>query len=501
MAVVDLADVFGEEVLQRARNELAPPPRPDPVEWVRATLDEEPWSTQAAIMRSVHENRRTAVRACYDVGKSWLAARLAAWWIASSASRAFFVSSAPTFPQVRAILWREIGMAHRKGKLPGRVNQTEWHLAADRAHRVTPDAKAGEELVGFGRKPPARDSGVAFQGIHSGEGGVLVVLDEAAGIPPTLWDAAEGLMADEASRLLVIGNPDDPIGPFADCFKPGSAYEQFHIDAFSSPNFTGEPVAGPVARSLVSRLWVEERRAAWGEDHPLWLSRVGGEFPEVTTDTVIPLGWARAAQNRELSPASPAYLGVDVARYGTDDSAIALAQGPVVRILDVMSGQDTVKVSARAWELAVAHDAREAKVDGVGIGAGVVDMLRGQVKRGWKVHDMQAGQAAHDKERFVNARSEWWWAVRERAEAGDLDLPSEGPYAERLLAELTGPKFSYDARLRIAVESKDSMKARGLPSPDLADAVVMALAGVVAWTPGAIAPGGDTRTSPQAGLK
>ena len=499
---VPVGTQFTAVAVDHALDLLHTPPRPDPVDWVRLQLGEEAWSTQAEIMRSVAEHRRTAVRACYDVGKSWLAARAAAWWIGSTRGRAFFVSTAPTFPQVRAILWREIGIAHRKGKLPGRVTQTEWHLAADRLHRLAPDPRAGEELVGFGRKPPSADTGVAFQGIHSGEGGVLVILDEAAGVPKSLWDAAEGLMADENSRMLAIGNPDDPVGPFADCFGARSEWSTFHISAFDSPNFTEERVPEVVARSLVSRLWVEERRRAWGEDHPLWHSRVLGEFPDTATDTVVPLSWARAAQVRDIEPPErPPTIGVDVARYGSDDSALVACFGPVVTVLDVVSGMDVVNVAGRVRHHADALGANTANVDGVGIGAGVVDLLRAWDGRPTVVNDMQAGGSPRDKERFVDARSEWWWAIRERAESGDLDLPGDGPHADRLLAELTAPRYTFDARGRIKVESKDHMKDRGVPSPDLADAVIMALAPPQKWTPGPVAAGGVTQDSPVAAVR
>lgn len=483
------------ELLLAAADLIQPPPRTSPTRWVQERLDEHLWSTQSEIAESVREERRTTVKACYDVGKSFLASRLGCWWIDSTQGRAFFVTTAPTFPQVRAILWREIGIAHRKGNLPGRVTQTEYHLAPDRAHRTAPNSAAGEELVGFGRKPPAHDSGVAFQGIHSGEGGVLIIFDEAAGVPPQLWDAAEGLMADENSRMLAIGNPDDPTSKFADTFAPQSAWQQFTISAFESPNFTGEHVEPELARSLVSRLWVRERRAAWGEQHPLWKSRVEAEFPEMTTDTVLPLAWARAAQNRELDATHEPRLGVDVARYGEDDSAIAVARGSVVRLCEVISGQDTVHVSGRVRHHADAEQANEANVDGVGIGAGVVDMLRAWDGRPAIVNDMQAGQKAYDTERFVNARSEWWWGIRERAEAGDLDLPHETSDDERLLAELTAPKYTYNARGQIAVESKDSLKARGVSSPDLADAVVMALATKHEHEIEIAGVGGDAQTS------
>src|SRR4029453_13809177 len=122
----------------------------------------------------------------------------------------FVVSTAPTFSQVRAILWRELDQAHRKGGLPGQIHTTEW--------------KVDRRLIGFGRKPAdvARDSNItpstAFQGIHARY--VLVVLDEADGVPEELWTAADALITNEDSRIPAIGNPDPPTTTFARCVGP-----------------------------------------------------------------------------------------------------------------------------------------------------------------------------------------------------------------------------------------------------------------------------------------
>ena len=144
----------------RHRRSLAPP---DPVAWVERRLGEHLWSKQAEIARSVAAHLRTAVQSCHGSGKSYTAARVAAWWLDShTPGDAFVVSTAPTYSQVRAILWREIGRAHAKGHLIGRVNQSEWWI--------------GDEIVGFGRKPSDYNH-EAFQGIHAAA--VLVLIDEA----------------------------------------------------------------------------------------------------------------------------------------------------------------------------------------------------------------------------------------------------------------------------------------------------------------------------------
>lgn len=92
---------------------------------------------------------------------------------------------------------------------------------------------------------------------------------------------------------------------------------------------------------------------------------------------------------------------------------------------------------------------------------------------GHPVMDMQAGGGADDPTRFVNARAEWYWALRCMFEAGDLDID---PHDDELAAQLSSIRFVYDSRGRIKIESKDDMKARGLPSPDRADAVMLACA-------------------------
>ena len=140
---------------------------------------------------------------CHDSGKSFIAARIAAWWLASRPiGEAFVVTTAPTLTQVRAILWREIARAHRAGRLPGRLNQTEWYMPVGE----------GEELVAYGRKPSDWDED-AFQGIHARH--VLAILDEAGGVPRSLYTAVETITTSEECRVLAIGNPDHPGTQFA----------------------------------------------------------------------------------------------------------------------------------------------------------------------------------------------------------------------------------------------------------------------------------------------
>ena len=425
----------------------------DPVVWIKEVLGETPWSNQQEIAISVRDNRRTAVQSCHDVGKSYIASRLICWWIAAHPpGEAFVVTSAPTFQQVRAILWREIGKAHAKGNLVGYTNETEW--------------KIGKELVGFGRKP-SDYSPTAFQGIHARY--VLVVLDEACGIPESLWDAADTLIPNESSRILAIGNPDDPTTEFSKICRPGTDWNKIRISAFDSPNFTGEEVPEEVKDLLISPTWVEEKKKKWGENHPFWQSKVLGLFPQQSATALLPLNLLFEATRREveLKENERPMLGVDVARFGSDRTVIALRQGGRARIIHNSVGNDTMETAANVRRFIKKYDVELAAIDTVGVGGGVYDRLS---EDGEPVFSMVASGRPRDYVTFANNRAEWYWNLREVLERGELDLD---PDDEDLVSELASMQFKIDARGRIIIESKEDMRKRGMNSPDLADAVVL----------------------------
>lgn len=455
----------------------------DPVKWVTEILGEYVWSKQIQILESVCNNRRTAVKSCHSAGKSFIAARVAAWWISCHPpGQAKVITSAPTGDQVRAILWQEIARAHSRGKLPGRLNQTEWWMP------IYSNGTIREEMVGVGRKP-ADHNAAAFQGIH--ERFVLVLLDEADGIPKSLWDQTEGLLSNEECRLLSIGNPEDPTSEFFNECKPGSGTNVIRISAFDTPNFNVDNEKAPdidrkapenVRKRLVSRTWVEEKREKWGETNPLYISKVLGEFPEHNTDSLIPISWIRAAQQRTLPPALPVELGVDVGG-GSDKSVIAVRQGPWVRIIHRDTNPDTMQTLSATLSQVKQWGAQTTKLDYIGIGKGAADRAKematdqrvkvdtpGISRDAATVLGVNVGMPARDKESFVNLRAEGYWTLRERFREGNIDID---PQDEDLAAQLADIKMKRSGG-RIQIESKQEMKKRGKRSPDDADAVMLA---------------------------
>lgn len=501
--VEDISPEQAAEELQAIESELARRRyKHDPVFWAAHRLGDTLWSGQRRIIESVRDNRRTAVQSCHEIGKSYIAATIVGWWLdIHPAGDAFVVTSAPSGNQVKAILWREIGRVHARGGLNGRVNQTEWYMKGL--------AGAGkEELVAFGRKPDDYDP-TAFQGIHAPY--VLIVWDEACGIPLSLWDAGDSLIANDTSKALAIGNPDDPLTEFYNVCSPGSGYNVITVGAFETPNFTGEAMPDRVLKQLIGRTYVEEKRRKWAPfwfwvntegqrvdfdahapvpkdavavvpppdadptaTNPLWQSKVLGLFPTVAEEgSLIPLHWIRAAQQRNLPADGEAIITLDVGAGG-DASTCGYRKGPVFRIKWEDHNPDTMETCGRFIGTMKEVDAQEGRVDKIGIGKGISDRcneLHAQGKLKQKVTGVQVSENADEDDDYYNLRSEAWWHVRGLFEVGNIALD---PLDEDLAAELSTIKYKRTSAGQIQIESKIDAKKRGVPSPNRADALMLA---------------------------
>lgn len=437
----------------------------DPAAWVRERLGQEVWSKQKEILESVRDNRRTAVRSGHGVGKSHTAALTACWWIDShEPGTAFVISTAPTSAQIRAILWRYINRMHKAGKLPGRTNQTEWWL--------------DDAMVGFGRRPADRDES-GLQGLH--ERYVLVLYDEACGIPEQIWTAGDALATGPDCRQLAIGNPDNSASKFYEVCLPGSAWNKLKISAFDSPNFTGEPVSEAVAASLVSKIWVEEKEADWGTDNPLYMSKVLGEFSLDSHDMVVratDVAACRLEKETEFTTYEllPVELGVDVGG-GQDETVIRERRG-------MRAGREWKIRTDRPEKIAplVTHAIRESgatavKVDSIGVGFGVIGELRNAASRGEhsaRIIGVNVANASAEPAKYVNLRAELWWKIgRDYSAARMWDLSGmDNP--DDTCAQLLQPRWSLDVKGRILVEKKEDIIKRNGRSPDNADSLLLA---------------------------
>lgn len=471
----------------RVADGLDPQPDPfaaQPVEWIQQRLGEYVWSKQAEILESVRDNRYTAVRSAHSTGKSHIAARAIAHWIDTHPlDEVFVVSTAPSAPQVKAILWRYLKSIRRKAGLPGYITEAE-----------VPEWKIDGRLVGWGRKPAdlssPEEAATAFQGIHAKY--VLVVLDEAGGIPEWLWNAVDTLVTAPTNRVLAIGNPDDPASHFEKICRPGSGWHQIKISAFDAPAFTGEQVPEEVMDALVGPEWVRERLNAWGEDSPLYISKVLAEFPDTSEFNLIPIDWIRNAMERDFSGEAIADLGkfaMDVARQGKDEATLGWWRAGMFRLLWSGKGvNNSMRLVGRLSNFCAEHPAAKGIIDADGLGGPIFDRAR---ELNLPVSPFYAGRKAFKPRKFVNRRSEQWWALRELFEAGLVDIDEKD---EDLQSQLGSIRFEEDSAGRISVETKKSLKERGLPSPDRADTLMMITAPMEEWLDAYVDPETRQRT-------
>jgi len=486
----------------------------DPVAFAKDVLGIELWSKQREMVQSVQDNKHTIVRSCHGSGKSLTSSVLVCWWVATRPiGSAIAVSTAPTYAQVNAILWEEIRKHHANAKqryedglspmkLPGYVTQgDEW--------------KSDEgQLLGFGRKP-ADGNQHAFQGIHRRY--VLAVIDEACGINKGLYNAVEAITNTGDARVLAVGNPDDPVTEMGEIFRKDPTWNKIGISAFDSPNFSinhlghkpafcedcakyqwneraelDKDIDDSLRPYLIQHDWVEEKRLSWGEDSPIWKSKVLGEFPDQSSNTLFNIGTIYKGQDTVLIPLGndPVIMGVDVAGFGPDYSTIYVNQGGQVRFIAKMAKGTGEETARWIHQESINVGATEVRIDSTGLGGPITEMVTRLAETTYSVIAMKGNAASPDRFRWANARAYWYDDLRERMFNGKIDIDEK----DQILADELGMvQYHFKNRLQaLQIESKDDMRARGLKSPDFADAAVYASANMETLnnTPfGSMAPG------------
>lgn len=436
----------------------------DPVWMAEQLFGARLWSKQREILRSVWDNPRTGVKSCHGSGKTYVAA-IGVLCFLHAFPDSIVITTAPTWEQVRRLLWKEIGRAHadalRRGVALG-----------SRCHTTDCEVDSAWFALGLSTNDPDR-----FVGHHAPY--ILVVVDEGFGVEDWVYEVAETYMtasgnAGTMARLLALGNPTDRASRLGRAFhSEREAWNLISISAFDTPNLSGEQVPASVARMLPSREWVDDKRRVWGEDSAIYQVRVLGEF--ASSGGVIPLAVIEQAQARTLAPVpgSPVVLGIDVARSTDgDETVIASRSDKRIRIERALRTNDAMEVCGVAVQIASGYrslglDVRMV-VDADGLGGPVADRLR---EMGYAVSDYRASAAAFDPDRYANRRAETWYTGGEVLRECDLDPD------DMLAADLAGPKSGkMTSRGQLTVEPKDMTRKRIGRSPDRADAVLMTLA-------------------------
>jgi len=422
----------------------------DAVRWCADELGCIHWSKQKEIIRSVFDNRRTAVRSCNSAGKTKVTSDIALAFLYNMAP-SIVATTAPTFRQVRDLLWQEIRA------------QYNTYLADDigvDCQQTRLEFEPGWFMVGL-----SPDSGVALQGLH--QANILIIFDEAPGVRPEIVKAANTLMASGNAHMLWIGNPLEASGHFYDVFRGGGDWNKIHISCEMTPNFTGEELPERIKGELITPQWEAEMREEWGEDSPLYLSGCKGEFPLDDGLSVIPLKLCMDAVNREIEPEGDMVLGVDVGAGG-DLSAYCRRRGQVILDVTTQSTPEPDDIESRILEMHARDHYKLITIDSGGIGWGPVGHLRAM---GLPVRGINAGSRPDDPEHYKNMRAQLWYGGREWLKYGRI------PDDKQLIADLTSTHQKNLSGLgQLQVESKEDTKKRlGTRSPDRGDAFLLAI--------------------------
>lgn len=419
---------------------------------------------QGDMVSAVVEHPRVAIRSGHKVGKSLVCAVLALWWV-STQPGARVILLAPSYRQINEIVWREVVRLYHRARWPlgGRV-------------AVKPEEgmrwAGGRQIFGFSTDSKERVAGYS--------GNILYVLDEASGIDD---DVHEVVSTNPRGRVVMISNPTRSEGGFYRAFHGGQGvWRCVHVSSEEAARENREVTysdgtTGPLIPGVADQQWVDARKAEFGEDSYFYDVRVRGVFSRLADNAVIPLGLVDAARSR-WTPAVPVdqrgrrlEIGVDVARFGEDDSCIVWRRGSWASSPVVVHGMDNVTLAGMVGEIVMAQrtpgERPVVRVD-TSNGGGVADILR---RRGdCDVLDVLAQDSSNGIE-FARRRDEMWFALRDWLEKRSGALAPD----DRLAGDLVAPTYDFDERGRRKVESKRELKARIKRSTDRADALALAV--------------------------
>jgi len=425
--------------------------RKDPTLFVTNILNAEPDKWQSEVMAAVaNGDRGISIRSGHGVGKTSCLSWLALWWI-SCHYHAKVVITAPTSAQLHDALLPE-GKAWLKQSPEGFRD-----MFVIRSDRI--ELAADPERNFISARTSRAEQPDALQGVHAEH--VLLICDEASGVPESVYEAAGGSMSALHASMVLAGNPVRSSGYFYDTFhKLSDRWTNFHVSCEETPR--------------VSEEYVDECKLRYGEESNTYRVRVLGEFPKGDDDTVISMDLTDGAINRDVMPTqySPTAWGVDVARFGADASALCKRKGnAVTEPIRLWRGLDTMQLTGaiKAEYDTATEKPEEIFVDAIGLGAGVADRLR---ELGLPAYAINVSESPAMGDTYLNLRAELWYKAKGWLEGRDVRLPKD----DRLKAELTTLRYTYTSSGKVKIESKKDLKKRGVASPDAADAFVLTFA-------------------------
>ena len=361
------------------------------------------------------------------------------------------ICTAPSHSQLHDALGAEV--RSWVGKLPDFVQEQLEVLTEQIRFKAAPS----ESFISFRVSRP--ESSETIAGVHSDH--CLIVADESSGIPDIIFEAGSSSMTSESATTLLLGNPVRSSGFFYDTHhKLSKDWETRVISSLDSKR--------------VSKEFIEEISVRYGRQSNQFRVRCEGKFPLSDEDAIIPRHLVESAVGRDVEPVGgPVIMGVDVARFGSDSSAICLRQGNSILGDGVKTRKGLNTMQVVGWVRSEIEDLKKKKleiesvnIDVIALGAGVVDRL---LEEGIDCRGVNVSEAPSIAGQHLNLRSELWERCREWFEGLDVVIPNDGA----LIEELCGVRYSFSSTGKQKVESKDEIRRRLGSSPDRADALML----------------------------
>lgn len=459
----------------------------DPVRYCKVIHGRKPetlWDKQKEVLRSVVENKYTAVPSGHSLGKSFLAS-LAAWHWKICFRPSKVIITAPGSRQAGLIVGNEIRSRYRE--LVDIWSREELHTMGfgDGPNTEGFSQDPDNFMAWFATNPDeAQEHATRMAGFHSPH--LLFIFDEAGGIDKIIWESIQGSLLGAHRHFLAIGNPTDSTSQFARfCRQP--KVNVIRLDGEEFPNVIENREVLPYGPTREN---IEELKAYWGADSATYQWKVRGLFPTTAINTLISADeMTKALARKSAKPGcehapEKVGLGCDVARFGDDRTLVFAACRGCGRILknEQRSGQDLMAtvgmVTSLAKSLGMNEDhGRQIAIDDTGVGGGVTDRLR---ELGWYTNAVNFGSkpvTATREADFINRRTELWWKMRDWIRAKAALAEELDPRLRDILRdELTAVQYDYrGSEQKVLLEPKADLKKRIGKSPDAADALALAL--------------------------
>lgn len=442
--------------------------RKDPVLFAREVLKFEPDEWQSGALIDLAENPKVSIKSGQGVGKTGIEA-VALLWFLCCFPFPRIVATAPTKQQLHDVLWSEVSKWMSRSILLSQILKwTKTYIY------MVGNEKRWFAVARTATKPEN------MQGFH--EDNMLFIVDEASGVADPIMEAILGTLSGENNKLLMCGNPTRTSGTFYDSHTSDRAvYKCYTVSSEDSKRTNKDNI-----KSLIKK---------YGWDSNVVRVRVRGEFPNQEDDVFIGLDIIEQCCSRQYElpegkGMSQVILGVDVARFGDDETVIYRNFQGTLKLVRKRRGQDlmaTVGDIVKEYKRIV-NDFSDYKgkvyvnIDDTGLGGGVTDRLK-EVKKEQKLNrlyvipinaaerietDTKAGKEA--AEHYNNLTTHMWAIMRELLGNQDVVLEDN----EETVAQLSSRKYTMASNGKLEIESKKDMKKRGLDSPDRADAMALA---------------------------